>query len=148
MNARTASFYKTTSPGLKKKDTLLDSSKKMASIQTPDKKATPEELLLYISSINSWQSLMFLQQMCLDSSRKTTEELRQVTREDISELELRRLLEPREKDQNFRNKTIHQVLEEAKVIKSSLNTRTPTFIEVDRTEWNVCVHFYKSDGSW
>jgi hypothetical protein len=120
----------------------------MASIQIPDEKATPEELLAYISSMNSWQSLMSLQQMCLDSSRKTTEELRQITREDISELELRRLLEPRQKDRNFRNKTIHQVLEEAKVIKSSLETQTPTFIEVDKTEWNVCVHFYKSDGSW
>jgi hypothetical protein len=141
----------------------------MASIQIPDEKATPKELLEYISSIYYRQSLIALQQMCLDTERKTTEEIRQVSREDISDLELKQLMRPREKDNNrtFRNKTIQQVIDNAKVIKTPAQVidkakviktptqvidkakviNTPTFVEIDKAEWTVCVNFYKHDGS-
>uniref|UniRef100_A0A093VCC2 Uncharacterized protein n=1 Tax=Talaromyces marneffei PM1 TaxID=1077442 RepID=A0A093VCC2_TALMA len=128
----------------------------MASIQIPDEKATPKELLRYISSIYFRRSLIALQQMCLDTERKTTEEIRQVSREDISDLELKQLMRPREKDKDrtFRNKTIQQVIDNAKVIKTPTQVidkakviNTPTFVEIDKAEWTVCVNFYKHDGS-
>jgi hypothetical protein len=120
----------------------------MVPTQFPGEEATPEELLVYISSVYSWQTLLYIQQMSLENSRQTTEEIRRVSSKDISELELKQLLGPRVKNRTFRKKTIDQVLEKAKVIKSLVETLGSTLIEIDKEEWTICVCFYKSDGSW
>lgn len=117
----------------------------MASTQFPGEEATPEELLVYISSVYSWQTLLYIQQMGLENSRQTTEEIRRVSSKDITELELKQLLERRVKDQTFRKKTIDQVVEKAKVVKSLVGTQGPTLVEIDKEDWTICVCFYKSD---